>query len=112
MADAVAKIPLRILAAALRDLAGEELDPDTEQGCQRSVELLQGLLANRDSTRRLIDALQRHGAANLGAALTLPERYGRMITASERLPRDPQLDMPPTGSAEFEAFVQAQDTTR
>lgn len=112
MADAIAKIPLQVLANALRDVVGEEVDPDTEQGRQRSAELLQELLANRDSTRRLVDALQHHSAANLGDAPALPERYGRMVTTSERLAREPQFDAPPTGSAEFEAFVQAQGTTR
>lgn len=105
MVDVVAQIPPQMLAAALRDLVGEEVDPNTEQGRQRSTELLQGLLANHESSRRLVDALQRHGAASLADAPALPKRYGRMATAPKRLPRDPLLDVPPMGSAEFDAQV-------
>lgn len=107
MADAVAQIPPQMLAAALRDLEGEELDPNTEQGRRRSTELLQGLLANHDSTRRLVDALQRHGAASLVDMPALPKRYGPMTPAPRRLPRDAGLDVPPMGSGELDAYVQA-----
>lgn len=111
MANAVAQIPPQMLAAALRDLVGEEVDPNTEQGRHRSTELLKGLLANHDGTRRLVDALQHHGAANLADAPAPPKRYGRMTAAPERLPRDPQLDVPPMGSEEFENFVQTPAAT-
>ena len=107
MAAAIAHIPPEVVSAALVELAGETVDPSSREGGRRSAELLQGLLGDADGSLRLVAALQRHMDGVSGPAPEFPRRYGRVVDAPRTLPHAPELDEPPVGSPEFDAFARA-----
>lgn len=105
MVDPTARIDPDVLAAALRDVEGVELDLSTEDGVKTGAKLVERLMSNTESAERLLDAVARHADVALSAERPFPETYGAAAQAEGNHPSIPSLDVPPIGSPEFEAFM-------
>jgi hypothetical protein len=93
-----------LLAAALREVAGVELDPTTESGAVETGRVVWELMRDQTLLQRLLAVLARlqEEAADPEAELQWP--LGPVATTSEVFPDLPTA-APPIGSAEFERYV-------
>ena len=104
MTNAIAKIPPRVLAAALQEVEGVVCDLSTAEGEQKAVELAARLMRNEETLEPLLAALEKHGGAEFAGA-ELPSVYGPVAMEADALPSDPAWNVPPIGSPEFDSFM-------
>lgn len=108
MPDLTARISAPILAAALREVEGVEVDPSTPEGELESAQIVSRLMSDEASAERLLSALEHHGASSVVAEAALPATYGAVAVAPARAHAGTTNDEPPVGSADFEEFVRTQ----
>lgn len=102
--DFTARIDPAILAAALREVEGVELDPSTESGAIAAGLIVQRMLQDEHSLQRLLEVLVRLEEAALGDSIDYPQEFGPVATSSEVFP-DLRMGAPPIGSEEFEQYM-------
>jgi hypothetical protein len=107
MVDPTAHIAAPMLAAALREVAGVELDPSTPEGELESARVVSRLMADEATAQRLLTALEQLGANAIASAQPVPAAYGP-VAVTRPLAAASTDDEPPIGSADFEGFVRAQ----
>lgn len=101
--DFAAGIDPAILAAALREVEGVELDPSTESGAVAAGLIVQRLMQDEESLRRLLDVLVRL-AEEASGVIDFPQEFGPVVTSSAVIP-DLPMAAPPIGSEEFEQYI-------
>lgn len=106
MADAIANIPPKVLAAALQDVEGVVCDLSTAEGERKAIEIATRLMQSSETLEPLLVALEKHGGTNFSAAL--PATYGPVAMEADALPSDSTWNMPPIGSTEFDTFMTEQ----
>jgi hypothetical protein len=109
MSDAIAHVDPAILARVLKDLDGVSFDPSTEEGTKGVAELVRKYLEHPDQEKRLLDAIDGHSRQALMEEAVFPSRYGPIRTAPRVAPSDERSEVPPIGSAEFDAYMDTPD---
>lgn len=102
--DSTARIDPAILAAALREVEGVDLDPSTDSGAIAAGLIVQRVLQDKDSMQRLLDVVLRLEMEALGDSIDYPQEFGPVVTSSEAFP-DLLMATPPIGSEEFEQYM-------
>jgi len=105
MADATVRIEPDVLAAALRDIEGVEVDLSTQEGARAGALMVERLLADPESAEKLLSAVERRAEAVGRAPTKFPDVYGPVETVASTSPQDASLAVPPIGSAEFDAYM-------
>ena len=93
-----------ILAAALREVAGVELDPTTEAGAVETGRVGWDLMQDQALLQRLLAVLVSLEEEAAGPEAELHWPLGPVATTSEVFP-DLPTPAPPIGSEEFERYV-------
>lgn len=102
--DFAARIDPAILAAALREAEGVEVDPSTQSGAVAAALIVQRVMQDEDALQRLLDVLVRLDETASGESMDYPQEYGPVATSSQVFP-DLPMGAPPIGSEEFEQFI-------
>lgn len=102
--DFTARIDPAILAAALREVEGVDLDPSTESGAIAASRIVQRVLQDEDSLQRLLDVLLRLEMEASGVSDDCAQEFGPVATSSEVF-QDLPMGAPPIGSEEFEQYM-------
>ena len=93
-----------LLAAALREVAGIEVDLSTEMGAMEASRHVGRLMRRKGSLRRLLEVMIRLATEASGACANADGTLGPVATSSEVFP-DLPLSAPPIGSEEFEQYM-------
>ena len=101
---APSEIDPAVLAAALREVAGIDVDPSTEMGAMEASSHVGRLMRRKGSLRRLLDVMVRLATEASGARADTEEALGPVATSSEVFP-DLLMAAPPIGSEEFEQYM-------
>jgi hypothetical protein len=107
MEDAIARIDPQVLAAALRDVEGVSLDPSSEEGAKEAAQRVERLMSDTKTEKQLLDAIERHTDSALSTDAPFPSEYSQVETIPSTQAQNSALDVPPVGSAEFEAYIAA-----
>lgn len=93
-----------LLAAALREVAGIEVDPSTDAGAIEASRQVARLMRNKRSLQRLLKVVVRleTKAARLDDEGEVT--FGPVVTCRGTFPASP-MAVPPIGSEEFERFI-------
>lgn len=93
-----------LLAAALREVTGVELDPTTEAGAVETGRVVWDLMQDQTLLQRLLAVLARLEEEAAGPEAELQWPLGPVATTSEVFPDLPTATLP-IGSEEFERYV-------
>jgi hypothetical protein len=107
--DAIVRIDPKVLAAALLDVEGVSLDPSDEDGAKDAAQRVERLMSDTRTEKQLLDAIERHTDSALINDDPFPSEYSQVGTIPSTQAHNSALDVPPIGSAEFEAYMAAPD---
>lgn len=107
MASAIARIDPEVLAAALRDVEGVSLDPSNKGGAKEVARRVERLMGDPKTEKQFMDAIERHTDSTLSNDAPFPLEYGQVGVAASAQEHSSALDVPPIGSAEFDAYMAA-----
>lgn len=93
-----------LLASALREVAGIEVDPLTDAGAMEASRHVRRLMRNKRSLQRLLDVVVRLEIEAAGVDDGSEATFGPVVTCSGTFP-GPAMATPPVGSEEFERFI-------
>ncbi len=93
-----------LLAAALREVAGIEVDPSTDAGAIEASRHVRRLMGDKRSLRRLLEVVARLELKTAGVDDKGELAFGPVVTCSGTFP-DLATAAPPIGSEEFERYI-------
>lgn len=93
-----------LLAVALQEVAGVEVDPSTDAGAIEASRHVARLMRNKRSLRRLLEVVVRLETKATGVDDENEVTFGPVVTCSGTFPASP-MAAPPIGSEEFERFI-------
>lgn len=93
-----------LLASALREVAGIEVDPLTDAGAMEASRHVRRLMRNKRSLQRLLDVVVRLEIEAAGVDDGSEATFGPVVTCSGTFSGSP-MAAPPIGSEEFEHFM-------
>lgn len=92
-----------LLATALQEVAGVEVDPSTDAGAMEAALHVARLMRRKRSLRRLLEVVVRLETKAAGVDDESEVTFGPVVTCSGTFPDLPAAD--PIGSVEFERYV-------
>ena len=93
-----------LLAAALREVAGIELDTSTDAGAMEASRHVRQLMGNKRELQRLLEVVVRLETKVAGLDVEREVTFGPVVTCSGTFADGPMV-APPIGSEEFEHFM-------
>lgn len=97
-------VPDSVLGAALKEVTGVGYDLSTADGRKQAVAMAETLLEDQVQLDSLLAAIQKFSVEN-EASTALPQVLPRVKMLARVDPPNSLMDMPPTGSSEFDEYI-------